>query len=153
MQTEIGLSERKLKRQGVLEPLRCGGLSQEEGARELGRSTPQVRRRPRADQRAPSGFRIDARLLPDAGRAARVEPLGRDDAHADARDGPVAGQAARGPLSSVAGATGEQLQINGSPHDWFEGRHRAAPCSYSSMMRPAISRRRASWWRRRRWPT
>ena len=44
VQTEIGMSEKELKRHGVLERLRPGGLSQGDAARELGLSTRQVRR-------------------------------------------------------------------------------------------------------------
>lgn len=38
---EIGLTDRELKRHGVLERLRAGGLSQGDAARELGLSAPE----------------------------------------------------------------------------------------------------------------
>ncbi|MBL8396116.1 MAG: helix-turn-helix domain-containing protein, partial [Candidatus Accumulibacter sp.] len=43
-QMEIGLNERELKRHGVLERLKSGGLSQVAAAGELGLSVRQVRR-------------------------------------------------------------------------------------------------------------
>ena len=58
VQKEIGLSECKLVRHGVLERLRVGGLSQGDAAWELGLSTRQVRRLlRRLESAGPAGLR------------------------------------------------------------------------------------------------
>ncbi len=57
-QKEIGLSERELKRHGVLDRLKTGGLSQVDAARALGLSTRQVRRlQRRLEVAGPAGLR------------------------------------------------------------------------------------------------
>ncbi len=58
VQKEISLSERELKRHGVLERLRAGVLRQTDAARELGLSTRQVRRLlRRLESAGPEGLR------------------------------------------------------------------------------------------------
>ena len=70
--------------------------------------------------------------------------LGRDDPHADAGNRAVAGQR-RSIRSSAAGTTaaaGELVQIDGSPHDWFEGR--APRCTLLVFVDDATSRIQAA---------
>lgn len=176
-QLEIGLSERELKRHGVLERLKSGALSQVDAARELGLSARQVRRlQRRLEASGAAGLRSARRGKKpnnwiDEGRREEVVALIR------ARYGDFGPTLAREMLAERHGLVfsvettrtlmregglwrakrrsvrfhpprarrprlGELVQIDGSPHDWFEGR--APRCSLLVFVDDATSRIQAA---------
>ena len=176
-QKEIGLSERELKRHGVLERLKTGGLSQVDAAREMGLSTRQVRRlQRRLEVAGPAGLRsarrggkpnnwIDGERR--AAAAALLREHYRDFGPTLAcqmlaeRHGQVFSVETTRTLMREAGLwrakrrsvrfhpprarrprLGELVQIDGSPHDWFEGR--APRCSLLVFVDDATSRIQAA---------
>ena len=176
-QTEIGLSERELRRHAVLERLRAGSMSQAEAAQELGLSVRQVRRLQRQlEEQGASGLRsrrrgkkpnnwIDqsrrdeaagliARHYRDFGPTLAAEMLTQ-------RHGLVFSVETVRTLMRQAGLWrakrrtlrfhpprprrpryGELVQIDGSPHDWFEGR--APRCTLLVFVDDATSRIQAA---------
>ena len=177
VQTEIGMSEKELKRHGVLERLRTGGLSQGDAARELGLSTRQVRRLlRRLESAGVKGLRSGRRgRKPNnwIGGERREEAIAlirqcyRDFGPTLAcqmlaeRHGQVFSVETTRTLMREAGLwrakrrtvrfhpprprrsrRGELVQIDGSPHDWFEGR--APRCTLLVFVDDATSRIQAA---------
>lgn len=176
-QKEIGLSERELKRHGVLERLRAGGLRQVDAARELGLSARQVRRlQQRLEVAGAEGLRSARRgrkpnnWIDGERRAAAVALLReryRDFGPTLAcqmlveRHGQAFSVETTRTLMREAGLwrakrrsvrfhppqvrrarQGELVQIDGSPHDWFEGR--APRCTLLVFVDDATSRIQAA---------
>ncbi len=176
-QMEIGLNERELKRHGVLERLKSGGLSQVAAAGELGLSVRQVRRlQRRLEMAGAAGLRSARRGKKpnnwiDAGRREAVATLIRER-YGDfgptlaremlaERHGQVFSVETTRTLMREAGLwrakrrsvrfhpprarrprLGELVQIDGSPHDWFEGR--APRCTLLVFVDDATSRIQAA---------
>ncbi len=176
-QQEISLSERELKRHGVLERLKSGAMSQVAAARELGLSARQVRRlQRRLDTEGPAGLRSARRGKKpnnwiDEGRREEAVALIRER-YGDfgptlaremlvERHGLVFSVETTRTLMREAGLwrakrrsvrfhpprarrlrLGELVQIDGSPHDWFEGR--APRCTLLVFVDDATSRIQAA---------
>ncbi|MDR0781616.1 MAG: ISNCY family transposase [Pseudomonadales bacterium] len=154
---ELGMSEKELKRYGVLERLKAGGVNQEGAAKELGLSVRQVRRLlRRLEAEGPAGLRSVRRgRMPNnrISEARRQEVIALIRAHYTDFGPTLAAEM----LATQHGVTlsvetirtlmrhaglwkarrrtvrfhpprmrrprrGELIQIDGSPHDWFEGR-------------------------------